>query len=176
MFQNNVSKIYWSDAVLTTTYLINRLPSVVLDKKSPLEVVYQRKIIFNHLRIFGCTCYVHQNKRDKLDHTSIKAIFLGYSYQKKGYKCFDPINHKLYISRDVSFLENKPYFKEINNELDNHIAKNDFVIPISTNQIEEQEIVGNEEEEEEENKNEDNITKMQPRVLKKMKMAKKKCH
>ena len=104
MFQTNVPKIYWSDAILTATYLINRLPSVVLKNKSPLEIIYQRKIIFNHLRIFGCTCYVHQNKRDKLDHTSIKAIFLGYSSKKKGYKCYDPINKKLYISRDVTFF------------------------------------------------------------------------
>jgi hypothetical protein len=83
MFQNNVPKIYWSDVILTATYLINRLPSVILNKKISLEVIYQRKIIFNKLRIFGCTCYVHQNKRDKLDHTSIKTIFLEYSSKKK---------------------------------------------------------------------------------------------
>ena len=33
MFQTNVPKIYWSDAVLTATYLINRLPSVILKIK-----------------------------------------------------------------------------------------------------------------------------------------------
>jgi hypothetical protein len=104
IFQTNVPKIYWSDAVLISTYLINRLPSVVLKNKSPLEIIYQRKINVNHLRVFGCTCFVHQNKRDKLDYTSIKTIFLGYSSQKKGYKCYDPINKKLYISRDVTFF------------------------------------------------------------------------
>ena len=39
---------------------------------------------------------VHYNidKIDKLDVTSIKTIFLGYSYQKKGYKCYDPKTKK----------------------------------------------------------------------------------
>jgi hypothetical protein len=32
LFQNNVPKFYWSDVVLTTTYLINRLPSMKLKK------------------------------------------------------------------------------------------------------------------------------------------------
>jgi transposase InsO family protein len=84
LYQNKVPKSYWSDAVLTSAYLINRLPSIKLGFKSPLEILYQRKIIIDNLRIFGCTCYVYNdNKQDKLDFRAIKAIFLGYSTQKK---------------------------------------------------------------------------------------------
>jgi hypothetical protein len=97
--------------MLTATYLINRLPSANLYYKSPLEIIYQRKLNIDHLRVFGCMCYAHNNnKQDKLDYTSIKAIFLGYSSQKS-YKCYDSINKKIYISRDVTFEENEPYFK-----------------------------------------------------------------
>jgi hypothetical protein len=84
LFQNNTPKIYWSRAVLTAIYLINRLPSVVLEYKSPLEILYQRKITIDHLKVFGCTCYVHNNtKKDKLDARAIKMIFLRYSSQKE---------------------------------------------------------------------------------------------
>ena len=112
LFQNNVPKKFWSDAVLTATYLINRLPSANLNYKSPLEILYKRKLNIDHLRVFGCTCYVHKNKQDKLDYTSVKTIFLGYSSQKKGFKCYDPIDKKFYISRDITFQENEPYYKE----------------------------------------------------------------
>jgi hypothetical protein len=116
LFQSKIPKTFWSDAVLTATYLINRLPSINLNYKSILEIFYKRKIIIDYLRVFECVCYVHNNKRDKLDYTSIKAIFLGYS-TKKGYKCYDPINKKYYISRDITFQENETYFKEIEKEI-----------------------------------------------------------
>jgi transposase InsO family protein len=41
LFQNNVPKIFWSEGVLTATYLINRLPSVILYFKSPLEILFE---------------------------------------------------------------------------------------------------------------------------------------
>jgi hypothetical protein len=106
LFQNNISKIYWSDTVLTAVYLINQLPNANLDYKSSLKIIYQTKLNVNHLRVFGCTYFVHNNdKQDKLDYTSIKAI-LGYSSQKKCYKCYDSINKK--NSRDITFQENEP--------------------------------------------------------------------
>jgi IS30 family transposase len=43
LFQNNTPKIYWSSAVLTAIYLINRLPSVVLKYRSPLEILFNMK-------------------------------------------------------------------------------------------------------------------------------------
>jgi hypothetical protein len=49
LFQNNVPKIYWSNAVLTVAYLINRSSSVNLDYKSPLEIIYQRKLNIDHV-------------------------------------------------------------------------------------------------------------------------------
>ena len=124
LFQNNVPKIFWSSAVLTAIYLINRLPSANLEYKSPLEIIYQRKLNIDHLRVFGCTCYVHNNNMEnKLDVKSIKTVFLGYSSQKKGYKCYDPINKRFFISRDVTFLENEPFYKENKKEVEEKIGR-----------------------------------------------------
>jgi hypothetical protein len=83
LFQNNVPKKIWLEAVLTAVYLINRLPHANLYFKSPYEILYGRKINLEHLNFFSCTCFIHKNRLDKLDFTSIKTIFLGYFSQKK---------------------------------------------------------------------------------------------
>jgi transposase InsO family protein len=63
LFQNNVPKIVWSDAVLTATCLINRLPSAKLNFKSPLEILYQEKINIGHLKYLDVRAtYIRTNK------------------------------------------------------------------------------------------------------------------
>jgi hypothetical protein len=50
---------------------------------SPLEILKARKIELDHIRVFGCACFVHVKRTDKLDRNSVKAIFLGYSSEKR---------------------------------------------------------------------------------------------
>ncbi|KAL6347733.1 hypothetical protein AAG906_026262 [Vitis piasezkii] len=119
LFQGNVPKSYWGEAVLTATYMINRIPSRVLDNKSPIEIL---KSFYPHFKtsngltpkVFGCTAfvYVHSQHRDKLDPQAIKCVFLGYSSTQKGYKCYNPSVRKFYISADVTFTENKHFFSK----------------------------------------------------------------
>jgi hypothetical protein len=112
--------------------LINRLPSAKLDYKSPLEILFGRKINLDHLRVFGCTCFVHKNRLHKFDFTSIKIIFLGYSFQKKRYKCYDPKYKKLYISREVTFLENEAFYKVGQGDVFDKNASDEFLYPCVT--------------------------------------------
>jgi hypothetical protein len=43
MFQMNVPKYLWSEAVLTAVYLINPMPSRILGMKSPLELLLEQQ-------------------------------------------------------------------------------------------------------------------------------------
>ncbi|KAK0600689.1 hypothetical protein LWI29_017477 [Acer saccharum] len=63
-------------------------------------------------RVFGCVVFVHipKHQRGKLDHCAQKCVFLGYADFQKGYRCYDPVEGKVYISLDVSFRELEAYF------------------------------------------------------------------
>jgi histone deacetylase 1/2 len=99
---------YWSDAFFTACFLINRMPTRVLNMKTPVEQLFNESPDYTFLKVFGCACWPHTrpyNKR-KLEFRSKKCVFLGYSSQHKGYKCLHIPSNRMYISRDVVFDEN----------------------------------------------------------------------
>ncbi|CAM8984340.1 unnamed protein product [Rhodiola kirilowii] len=117
-FQANLPKVFWGDCVLSATYLINRSPSVVLNFKSPLEVLFGAPPVIHHLRVIGCLCYVGTiaHQRDKLDPRSTPCILLGYPYGQKGYKIYNLQTNEVLISRDVNFFKDIFPYKDINRE------------------------------------------------------------
>ena len=67
---------------------------------------------FLPLRVFGCTCFVHTltSGQDKLSAKATKCIFLGYSRLQKGYRCYSLDTHRYFLSADVTFFEDSPFF------------------------------------------------------------------
>ena len=58
IFQSNVPLFFWGDCVLTTVHLINRVPSKSLGNKSPYEMLFHSPPSYDHLKCFGCLCFV----------------------------------------------------------------------------------------------------------------------
>ena len=116
MFHKSVPKRFWSDAVMTACYLINMIPTRILENQSPFEVLNKSRPVLDHMRTFGCVCYVLVlgEMRNKLEAKSTKAMLIGYSASQKGYKCFDPTARRVLVSRDVKFMEDKGYYEEKN--------------------------------------------------------------
>ncbi|GKA36129.1 retrovirus-related pol polyprotein from transposon TNT 1-94 [Tanacetum coccineum] len=106
MFQGGIPLRFWSECVLTAVYLINRLPSSVLNGKSPFSIVYNREPNLSHLRSFGCLCYATIVKEtDKFSNKSEKCVLIGYASDKKAYKILSLENRNVFYSRDVKFYE-----------------------------------------------------------------------
>ena len=55
--------------------------------------------------------HIPDEKWQNLDPKSEKCILVGYSLEKKGYKCFNPSTQKVHVSRDVVFDESAPWYK-----------------------------------------------------------------
>lgn len=56
MFQMNVPKSLWSEAVMTSAYLINRMPSRILGMKSPADLLFGKGEFKIPPKVFGCVC------------------------------------------------------------------------------------------------------------------------
>ena len=108
----HVPKHFWADAVSTACFLINWMPSLVLNWDTPYHILFPNKPLFSiKPQIFGCTCFVRDvcPQVSKLDHKSLKCIFLGCSRVQKGYQCYCPSLHRYLVSVDVKFFENVPF-------------------------------------------------------------------
>ncbi|PKH48991.1 hypothetical protein CRG98_050339, partial [Punica granatum] len=106
---------FWGECVLTATYLINYTPTPVLSGKSPYEILFGKPPSYNHLRIFGSSCYaLHKPKsKDKFADRSRRCIFIGYPNGKKGWKLYDLDTEEVFVSRDVVFYEDSfPFVKK----------------------------------------------------------------
>lgn len=74
---------------MTVAFLINKMPTRMLDYQTPINVLSHFHSIPSLLnlppKIFGCLCYVHVHSllRDKLDPRALKCVFLGYPHLKK---------------------------------------------------------------------------------------------
>ena len=101
---------FWGEALSTFVYVRNRLPTASLpSNKTPYEVAFGKKPSLQHLRVFGCRAYVmiQKDQRKSLQPHSMACIFLGYSEEIKGWRCYDPVSKKIIVSRDVIFNESE---------------------------------------------------------------------
>ena len=117
MLSMNVPKYLWGEAVLTAAYLINRVPSRVLNHQTLLNFFknwFPENWLTTNLplKVFGCTMFVHvpNISRSKLDARAEKCVFIGYAPNTRGYKCFNPVTKKIHITMDGFFVNKLIFF------------------------------------------------------------------
>ena len=107
LFQASMSPSYWVESLHTATHLLNILPTKTLSSSTPHMALFGAPLAYDHLRVFGCTCYPNLSATapHKLAPRSTLCVFLGYSAHHKGYRCLDLSSNRVIVSRHVVFDE-----------------------------------------------------------------------
>jgi hypothetical protein len=74
-------KTIWLEAIVAACYLLNRLLSRRLDRKSPLEIKYSRKQHVGYLRVYSCRAYILRHdiiRGDKFTDRTIAGRLISY--------------------------------------------------------------------------------------------------
>lgn len=107
LFDADLPKKYWAEAMHTAVYLMNR--SITGDvNKMPEELWSGAPVDLSNLKIFGtpAMAFIPKGRRKKTSAQlkSRPLIFVGYSSNNGGYRLIDPMNGQLTICRDIVVL------------------------------------------------------------------------
>lgn len=137
LLQAQLPTVFWLEALSTAVYLANRLPHSALNFQVPYVLLHKVHPNYHQLKSFGCLCYpwLRPYSSHKLVPRSTSCVFLGYCDTTKGYKCYDPLTKKVYVSRHVQFIETEfPYKQIISHQSPSAdtLSPHQFTIPLTS--------------------------------------------
>ena len=103
---------FWGYALETAMYILNLVPSKSVPK-TPIDLWSGRKPSLNHIRIWGASAHVLNQKSDKMDSRTEVCMFIGYPKGTRGGIFYSTKDKKVLIRTHATFLEHD-YMKIIN--------------------------------------------------------------
>ena len=105
----------WGEALKTAVYILNRVPSKVVNK-TPYELWTGKRLSIKHLHIQGCLAEArpYRSYERKLDSRIISCYFVGYAERSQGYKFYNPTLRSFFETGNARFLEKVEFRKEEN--------------------------------------------------------------
>lgn len=111
-FQTNLPIQFCRYSLLTATYLLNRIPSFVLNYKTPFELMGVSPT-YTHIRTYRCLCFATDSSahNDKFAPRFSKCLFTGYFFCNKAYRLYNLHSHQVFDFRYVISYETVfPFF------------------------------------------------------------------
>jgi len=83
---------FLGQAVAAYIHVWNRCSTTSLVSKTPFQLWHRKKPDVSHLRVWGCTAYVHiqKDKRTGIGSHMEKCVFVGYPDGYKGWTFYNP--------------------------------------------------------------------------------------
>jgi transposase InsO family protein len=106
--QREMPTVFWGEVVVTTVYILNRLPIKALNGRTSYKAWHGRKPMVSHIWVFGCLAFGNElGHIGKLDNRSTTRVFIGYTEGSKAYRILDPGTQRVCTTRDVVFDEGR---------------------------------------------------------------------
>jgi transposase InsO family protein len=109
LIDSKLSNGFWAEAAYAAVHALNRTVAQG-EKCTPVELLLGQKPTIEHLRVFGCTAFYvqpSQQQGSKLNSVGIKAVMVGYDLAFKSYRLWDPAAHRVIITPNVVFDEQR---------------------------------------------------------------------
>ena len=105
--ESGLAMAFWGEALAALIHVWNRCPIAALDNAMPYELWNGCKPDVSHLRVWGCTAYVHVQKEKcpALRPHYEKCVFVRYPDGYKGWKFYNPTTKCTVISEHTDFDE-----------------------------------------------------------------------
>jgi hypothetical protein len=86
--ESGLPKVFWGECLAALVHVWNRCPTEAVRSATLYELSHGRKPDVSHLRVWGCTAYVHiqKDKRPGLGLHMEKCVFIGYPQGYNGWK------------------------------------------------------------------------------------------
>ncbi|GJV48029.1 retrovirus-related pol polyprotein from transposon TNT 1-94 [Tanacetum coccineum] len=97
----------WAEAIATSCYTQNRSIIQQRHRKTPYELLQDRKPDLFYLHVFGALCYLNNDSENlgKLQSKVDIGIFIGYAPKKKAYRIYTRRTRKIIETIHVDFDE-----------------------------------------------------------------------
>nr|GFA63492.1 ribonuclease H-like domain-containing protein [Tanacetum cinerariifolium] len=102
--------IFWTEAVATACYVLNRVLVAKPYNKTPYELLTGDKPAIGYLKPFGCQVTI-LNTSDylgKFDEKADEGYIVGYSIPGKAYRVYNLVTGKIMETMNIKFLKNLP--------------------------------------------------------------------
>ncbi|OSY79228.1 hypothetical protein BLW95_13650 [Lacticaseibacillus paracasei] len=109
-----ISECFWSEAVNTVCYVINRVYFYRFFKKTSYEFLIGNKFNVFYFRVFGSKCYilVKKGRNFKFVFKVVEGFLLGYDLNIKAYRVFNKLSGLVEVFSDVVFDEINGFLRE----------------------------------------------------------------
>nr|GEV57382.1 ribonuclease H-like domain-containing protein [Tanacetum cinerariifolium] len=110
--------MFWTEAVSTACYVLNRVSITNPHNKTPYELLSEKVPNISHLKPFGCQVTI-LNTSDHLDKFKGKAnegFLVGYAANSKAYRVYNLSSKKVEETLNLRYLEDKPNVQGLGQE------------------------------------------------------------